>query len=162
MSLPSVPAIYDAGRWRQILGAIDQAVSGAFQRLQDVRLALEARFSMRASTGEEVFFTVDAAGNLLTPYAGVLKVTRDAGATLTIDGPGAWIHTGTGATWTLPDMAAGEGWALELKNRGSGDLVVQCAGSDEIWTTTNVTSITLKPGQVSGLRSDGGYFSRMF
>lgn len=68
------------------------------------------------------------------------------------------VFTGSSAkTWTLPAVSGNTGLALTIKNRGSASLTVDAAGSDGIYTTSAVTSTTVKPGSVLHLVNDGSY-----
>ncbi len=66
MNLPNVPASYQPMVWRQILNALAQAVSGAFQKRQDVRLENGERLILKASDGSLWAVKVDGSGNLST------------------------------------------------------------------------------------------------
>jgi hypothetical protein len=60
---------------------------------------------------------------------------------------GVGIYTGSGGnTWTLPALATHPGKIIFVKNAGSGNLSVQRSGSDTIYDTSSVTSITLAAG----------------
>lgn len=68
------------------------------------------------------------------------------------------IYTGTGGnTFTLPARSLNPGLIKRIKNAGSGNLTVARAGSDNIYETSSVTSITIPAGEsrsiVAGLTS---------
>lgn len=57
------------------------------------------------------------------------------------------IYTGSGGnTWTLPSLTAHAGKIYFIKNAGGGNLTVQRGGSDNIYTTSSVTSFTIAAG----------------
>lgn len=57
------------------------------------------------------------------------------------------IYTGTGGdTWTLPSLTKWPGKLYLIKNAGSGSLTIQRSGSDNIYNTSSVTSITVAAG----------------
>jgi hypothetical protein len=67
------------------------------------------------------------------------------------------VFTGeTDGTWTLPTLTTK---VIMVKNNGSANLIVQRGGSDEIWTSSAVTSITLTPGEAVIFAGVGGYWS---
>lgn len=68
----------------------------------------------------------------------------------TITGTSSVQYTFTGsspATLTLPDRGFYTNRFVFIKNIGSADLTVAAAGTDDIYTTTAVTSITVSPGE---------------
>lgn len=74
-------------------------------------------------------------------------VTTSSASTLTLDATALyWVFTGTTTTWTLPAVASHTGWTLFIKNRGSGNMTLQRAGSDNLYDTTTQTSITVAAG----------------
>lgn len=57
------------------------------------------------------------------------------------------VYTGSGGhTFTLPALSIHPGKIVFIKNAGSGNLTVQRAGSDNIYDTSSVTSITVAAG----------------
>lgn len=74
------------------------------------------------------------------------------------------IFTGTTATWTLPllsdatNFRNSTGAEITIKNRGSGTLTVQRNTSDNIYTTSSVTSFTIAAGTSARLVCDGTYW----
>ncbi|OBK76304.1 hypothetical protein [Mycobacterium sp. 1274761.0] len=71
-----------------------------------------------------------------------------------------WVFNGTtAAAWTLPAVSGNTGYTLWLYNRGTANLTVQRAGSDQIYHSGGaVTSMTLLPGQSVELLNDGTYW----
>lgn len=85
-----------------------------------------------------------------------------AAASLTLDlTKTIWVFTGTTSTWTLPALSSTIGAYFIIKNRGTGDITLQRAGADELWDTTNVTSITIRPGGAQIIHNDGTYWNVM-
>jgi hypothetical protein len=88
-----------------------------------------------------------------------LRHTVDSATTLTLTRGGVYVFTGgVATTWTLPDADAEEGMFFYIKNRGSATITLQRAGTDELYTTTNVTSISITAGQKALITSDGTYW----
>jgi hypothetical protein len=94
---------------------------------------------------------------LTTPYAlhandvsymeGVAMGLNEQNSSITLADPTINIYNGSGGdTWTLPALAANPGKVYYIKNAGGGDLTVQRAGSDNIYTTSSVTSFTIAAG----------------
>lgn len=82
-------------------------------------------------------------------------VTRSSAATLTLNRQASlWVHTGTGATWTLPFSTENSGMEYLIKNRGSGAITLNPPGSDRIYTTADQTSINIAAGAAAALVSD--------
>jgi hypothetical protein len=82
-------------------------------------------------------------------------------ATATLDrSASAWVGTATSGTpvWTLPAVADNAGMELVLKNRGTVSITVQRAGSDNIYDTGIVVSVTLAAGASMQLLCDGTYW----
>lgn len=81
-------------------------------------------------------------------FAGVaMSLNEQTGSVTLSNASGINIYTGTGgSTWTLPALATHPGKFIFIKNAGSGNLTVQRAGSDNIYETSSVTSITIAAG----------------
>lgn len=94
------------------------------------------------------------AGTLVIPA----MPTTSAAATLTLTtAADLYVHTGTGATWTLPPISAGT-WQLALFNRGTGTVTVNADEGDQIiWGTVAVDSVPLASGASVQLTCDGTY-----
>lgn len=153
----NAPATYVRGLWQDILSRIKSGIEGCWSKTEDIRLVNGQRLSLLSPGKTEVFITVSDGSAILTPV-GVLPVTVDGGATLALAAPGLAVFTGTTATWTLPAVANSIGWLLLIKNRGSGDLTVQRAGSDQIYRAGAVNSITVSAGITTWLTNDGTYW----
>jgi hypothetical protein len=66
-------------------------------------------------------------------------------------------------TWTLPlrsDVSTNK--TIYLKNRGTATLTISRNTTDEIWTSTNVTSVTLLAGESAAFINIDGYWNRLF
>lgn len=98
-----------------------------------------------------------------TPPAVVRKVSVQSGTSFTLNNTASlWVFTGTAAaTWTLPALSARTGLEYLIKNRGSADLIVQRAGSDQLYTTEAVSSITVAAGSSAHIVNDGTYWDVM-
>ena len=81
-------------------------------------------------------------------FGGIAMSLNEQSVDATIpNASGVNIYTGTGGnTWTLPSLAIHPGKFIFIKNAGSGNLTVQRAGSDNIYETSSVTSITIAAG----------------
>lgn len=69
-----------------------------------------------------------------------------------------YVFTGTTATGTLPVVAGNTGVSFTIANRGSGNLTIQRAGSDQLYTSSAVTSITVAAGSSVRIVNDGTYW----
>jgi len=97
----------------------------------------------------------------MTKFGGSIRhnYQTDSGSSLTLTGKySVNVFTGTTATWTLPALSINAGMELWIKSRGSGNLTVQRAGSDQIYTTSAQTSVTVAAGTVLHLINDGSYW----
>ncbi len=99
-------------------------------------------------------------GNTVVNYVGVqFSYTTSSAASLTMSAAyNVYSFTGTTATWTLPAVG-NTGMVVWIKNRGSGTLTVQRASSENIYTTSSVTSFTVAAGASATLFSDGTYWN---
>lgn len=71
----------------------------------------------------------------------------------------AWAFTGSSATtWTLPAVSGNTGMRFILKNRGSAAITLVPAGSDNLYTTSTVTTLTLNAGDSFEVINDGTYW----
>jgi hypothetical protein len=85
---------------------------------------------------------------------------QESGAgTLTLDNQSVWyVFTGTTTTWTLPDRASNPRQIYYIKNAGSGNITLNRAGSDQIYDTSAVTSLTITPGSAIILVAGTSYW----
>lgn len=81
--------------------------------------------------------------------ASTLTLARDASV---------YVFTGTTTTWTLPALANNTGLTYRIKNRGSGAITLQRAGSDQLYDTAAQTSITIAAGASATIINDGTYW----
>lgn len=96
---------------------------------------------------------------------GVVKLSQVVGSTdpLTINNTtGMYVFTGTTATYTLPAVSGNTGVGFWIKNRGSGTITLNRAGSDNIYDTTTQTTISITAGQGAYIYNDGTYWLVMF
>lgn len=71
------------------------------------------------------------------------------------------IQTYTGAggnTWTLPTLSTHPGKIYFIKNAGGGNLTIQRGGSDNIYTTSSVTSFTVAAGANVIINAGGSFW----
>ncbi|MEK6879157.1 MAG: hypothetical protein AABY22_06085, partial [Nanoarchaeota archaeon] len=64
-------------------------------------------------------------------------------------------------TWTLPSLSSSLNKIYFIKNRGSANIILQRAGSDNLYDTSSVTSITILPGESYIIANDGTYWGVM-
>jgi len=57
-----------------------------------------------------------------------------------------YVFNGSTATYTLPSLNANQGRKYFIKNAGSGNLTISRSGSDNIYDTSSVTSLTVAAG----------------
>jgi len=95
------------------------------------------------------------------PISGYRKVKLVSGTTQTLDFTASmWSFTGSSATaWTLPALSTSVGLEYVVKNRGSADITLSRAGSDNLYTTSAATSITITAGNSARIVNDGGYWA---
>lgn len=81
-------------------------------------------------------------------FAGLgMALNEQSGDVTLASASGVNVYTGAGGnTWTLPALATHPGKFIFIKNAGGGNLTVQRAGSDNIYDTSSVTSITIAAG----------------
>lgn len=76
-----------------------------------------------------------------------LALNEQSGDATIASASGVNVYTGAGGnTFTLPLLATHPGKVLFIKNAGGGNLTVSRAGSDNIYDTSSVTSITIAAG----------------
>jgi hypothetical protein len=104
--------------------------------------------------------TIDGRTNAVFIASGIgTKVITSSAGSLTLDRTGIiWVFTGTTTTWTLPAVSGNTDITYFIKNRGSGNLTLQRAGSDNIYDTATQTSILIAPGQAYMINNDGTYW----
>jgi len=115
---------------------------------------LLASMSDETGTGSLVFAT---SPTLVSPK---LKTSVVSGTTQTLDATATtWVFTGAVATtWTLPAVTGNTDTTYFIKNRGSATITLTRAGSDNIYTTTTVTTLTINPGEGYTVINDGTYW----
>lgn len=97
----------------------------------------------------------------LTYNNSVIPVLRESVAissagTLTLSNFVNYIFTGSTTTWTLPTASATRFYRYKIKNEGSGNITINAAGSDHIYSTSSVTNITVAPGATVMLYNQDG------
>lgn len=102
------------------------------------------------------------AGGQMTGQAKPALVV-DSDATLTLlNTKEMYVFTGTTTTWTLPAISGNTGIKFWIKNRGSGAITLNRAGSDNLYDTTTQTSISITAGQSAFIYNDGTYWLVLF
>lgn len=70
-----------------------------------------------------------------------------------------YAFSGTVATtWTLPAISGNTGVELKIKNRGTVTLTITRAGTDQIYDTGLVTSVSILTGASATFVNDGTYW----
>lgn len=96
--------------------------------------------------------TIDHPYNILandvSKFSGIALALNEQSGDATLGAAsGVNIYTGAGGhTFTLPSLAVHPGKMLYVKNAGGGNLTVSRGGSDNIYDTSSVTSITVAAG----------------
>ena len=72
-----------------------------------------------------------------------------------------YVNTGGNVTWTLPTIASSLGKVYFIKNRGSGTITLIPSGSDSIFFTSAVSSLSISPGEAYIVASDGSSWQVM-
>lgn len=97
-------------------------------------------------------------GHLHIPSHLFEAISVSAAGTLTLSSSSIYVFTGTTTTWTLPALSTKTGATYRIKNRGSGAITLNRAGSDELYTTSAVTSLTINAGESYDIIGDGTYW----
>lgn len=90
------------------------------------------------------------------------SVTVSSSTSLSLTNTGSvektYVYTGSSnATWTLPAIGT-TGQKIRIKNRGTGELTVQRAGSNQIYSNGTFTELILLTGDSETLQDDGTYW----
>lgn len=99
--------------------------------------------------------------SLIVPAQGASTVSTSSASSLTLTNANqAYVYTGSStSTWTLPAVSGNTGFLIDLYNRGSAAVIVQRAGSDNLYQQgATATSIPLVPGGTTRLLNDGTYW----
>lgn len=139
---------------RALVGAWRLGATGGLPYILNVNTGT---FSPNALTVSRIWIFPDITGTVLLTGSTIV-----AGAVvLTTQSNRCQAYSGAGNTWTLPDLATAAASVKEffIKNRGSGNLVVQRAGADNLYTTASVTSVTLTPGQAAIFIADSSFWN---
>lgn len=120
-------------------------------------LLITLLFFSLASYSQSKTVTVKVGGSGSSTYTPT--ITTASGSTTLTTTYETWVFTGSSdATFTLPSVSGNTAKRLTIKNRGAGDLTVQRAGSDNIYTNGTATSIVLLTGDSYTFQNDGTYW----
>jgi len=99
-----------------------------------------------------------------TIWAGRFNSTFEtAGTPVALSTSPVVMNTISGSvTYTLPTIASSSNQSYWVKNAGSGNLTVQRTSTDNIWTTSAVTSEVLAPGESRMYVAATGYWYSYF
>jgi hypothetical protein len=93
---------------------------------------------------------------------GILSVSTSSTSSTTLSTSNdLYVFSGTTATWTLPPLSGNTGKFFFIKNRGTGNVTLQAAGSDSLYKSAVVSSITILPGEAYIIANDGVYWDVM-
>jgi hypothetical protein len=118
--------------------------------------------SITIPPGQSALITPASGGNWEVFYLSAalfqaVKTSSTASLTLARDAS-VYVNTGAAATWTLPAVANNAGLTYRIKNRGTGAITLQRAGSDQLYDTAAQTSISVAPGASVTVINDGTYW----
>jgi hypothetical protein len=158
-SLPSSDAVHRLVHYRHT--ALQKALNDSAAAL---RISLSSVSSLPDQTGNAgKYLTTDGTtaswGTISASYTPT--ITTSAATTLTLGTSyETYVFTGSSAaTWTLPAISGDSGRRYFIKNEGSANLVIQRAGSDQLYTTALVNSITILPGGSFLVQNNGTRWS---
>lgn len=105
--------------------------------------------------------TTDTFTNKTTTDERWTVITSSAGSATLDDTATVWVFTGSTTTWTLPAVSSNTNRTFFIKNRGTGAITLNRAGSDNIYDLDLVTSLTINPGEAYIISCDGTYWVTM-
>jgi hypothetical protein len=119
--------------------------------------------SKNAANTAWVTHKTDSIANLVigATFNGIIGGTTYSSTGITLAGSVQYVFNGSSpATFTLPSLAANGARIYLIKNAGtsSATLTISRAGSDELWTTTNVSSFTISAGGSAVVAGSGFYW----
>jgi len=121
---------------------------------------LDTDNSPPSTSGTTKIVITDGNGNLSFADILTIGVTTSAAATLTLSNSESYIFNGTTTTWTLPAVSGTTGRIYYIKNIGSGSITLNAdSGSNEIYSSSAVNTITVTAGSAIILISNGTYFT---
>lgn len=86
-------------------------------------------------------------------------VQTSSATSLTLASIGTYVFNGaSNTTWTLPAIAGNDGRKYYIKNRGTANITLQRAGSDQLFFASAVNSIVILPGDAYIIQNDGSYW----
>ena len=80
---------------------------------------------------------------------------------ITLGSRSFYINSGGAVTWTLPTVASSLGALYFIKNRGTGAITLNPSGSDYIYLTSIVSSLTINVGEAYIVACDGSFWQVM-
>jgi hypothetical protein len=94
-----------------------------------------------------------------TTPAPVASVATSSATTLTLSTTETYVFTGSSNTaWTLPAISGNTARKYLIKNRGTANITLSAAGSDNLFLTTTTTSIVILPGDAYTVQNDSVYW----
>lgn len=129
-----------------------------------IQIGGSTQTSFILNPGESVLLTYN--GLSWTPIVGAgtsakyERIATVTGATQILDRSASmWVYVGSAAsTWTLPAIVNNAGLSYVIKNRGSADITVQRAGSDQLYSSSAVTTVTIATGSSLRIVNDGMFW----
>lgn len=129
-----------------------------------IQIGGSTQTSFILNPGESVLLTYNGLSWMPIVGAGTSakyeRIATITGATQTLDrSASVWVYTGSAtSTWTLPTIANNAGLTYSIKNRGSADIILQRAGSDQLYSTSTVTTVTITAGNSLRVVNDGVFW----
>jgi plastocyanin len=135
------------GEQWQIYLTDNTTVAGTWRTFRYGAATAQAQASALAGPG------IVALGSVLAQNAEVVDFSSTPVTVTTADRAKTFVWTGALGTLVLPTaVSATDGWFINLRNSGSGDLVVDPAGSESI---NGASTLTLQPGDSASIVTDG-------
>jgi hypothetical protein len=136
-----------AGEQWQIYLTDNTTVAGTWQVFRYGAATAQAQASALAGPG------IVALGSQLAQTAEVLAFSSSPRTGTTGDRAKTLVWTGAAGTLTLPTAAsATNGWFINVRNSGTGDLTIDPSGAE---TINGASTLTLQPGDSASIVTDG-------
>jgi len=136
-----------AGEQWQIYLTNNSTVAGTWRTFRYGASTAQAQASTLAGPG------IVALGSTLAQTSPVVDFSSTPTSVTTADRAKTFVWTGGLGTVVLPTaVSATNGWFINLCNAGSGDLVIDPSGSEQI---NNASTLTLQPGDSASVVTDG-------
>lgn len=132
-----------------VSGAITGTKGGQMFYEQDLT---DLNWYFYLSTYDNIFYRVQ-------DYKASKKTVAVSAAALTLSASGFYSFTGATAIWTLPTVTGNTDKVYYVKNRGTGNLTINTAAGNDIYSSSAVATYVLTPGMAIILQNDGTYYN---